>query len=560
MDQPSAWTPLMRTREHKLQGLALVLIVLGALGLRLALTLGDRVIWGDEPFYLWLGRNWVTGKGYGFMGHADVHHGPLFPMLAGAVYLAVGDLAEASELLYVMLGGLLVLPVYGMGRLLYGRGTGLIAAALTAAWPALTVAILHWGTLTEPPYLLLVYVGLWAALRVVYPLAHERTLRTPEWPLAVAGLAFGLAYLTRPEAFLYVLVVGAYLLALGLWSGAWRRVRFWLALLLFAAGLAAAYVPYGYYVRLQTGAWMVSEKVGVAYLTGIGLARGDTAAFDRSTWGLDSTGLETFFFSSESYNVSMTQLILQDPRTFLGVLYMNAQTMARVLIDWTLFPYVLVPLVALGLFGRGWTRGRALTEVYLALSAAPVLSFILFFIQARYLVAFVPVLILWAASGLAHLGTWLDATLDACRSRPRPRLRLWVHVVPTLAVMALLLAMHPAVLAKVTAVGSVRMEHKRLGEWLAPQVNAQTVIMSRYPAIAFHADTRWVPTPNADVPAVLRYAHHKQAGYFIVDEQELRYRPQFAGLLAGERSVAGLERIPVDPGIADDLVVYRVTP
>ncbi|MFH1084366.1 MAG: glycosyltransferase family 39 protein [Chloroflexota bacterium] len=549
--------PIRGIGERRLQRVALALIVLGALGLRLALTLGERVVWGDEPFYLWLGRNWITGQGFGFLGHADVHHGPLYPMLAGAAYLATGDLAQASELLYVLLGGLLVLPVYGIGRLLYGRGAGLIAAALTAAWPALTAAVLHWGTLTEPLYLLLVYVGLWAALRVAHPLAHGQTPRATAWPLAVAGLAFGLAYLTRPEAFLYVLIVGAYLLALGLWAGAWRRACFWLGLLLLALGFAAAYVPYGSYVRQHTGAWMVSEKVGVAYLTGVGLARGDTAAFDRSTWGLDSTGLETFFFSSESYTVSMTQLILEDPRTFLGVLYLNAQTLGRVLIDWTLYPYVLLPLVALGLFGRGWTRGRALTEAYLALSAAPVLSFVLFFIQARYLVAFLPVLILWASAGLAHLGAWLEASLDAIW-RPTRHRRLWVHVVPTLAVVALLLAMHPTVLARVTSVGSVRMDHKRVGEWLAPRVSPETVIMSRYPAIAFHADARWVPTPNAELPAVLRYARHKGAAYWVVDAHELRYRPQFAELLARERPIAGLKRVPVDADVADDLAVYRV--
>ena len=105
----------------------------------------------------------------------------------------------------------------------------------------------------------------------------------------------------------------------------------------------------------QTGAWMVSEKVGVAYLTGIGLAHGDTAAFDKATWGLDSTGLETFFFSSESYNVSMLQLVLADLRSFVLILVTNAIAVRQDTDRLELLPYLLLPFVFLALFRRGWT-------------------------------------------------------------------------------------------------------------------------------------------------------------------------------------------------------------
>ena len=127
-----------------------------------------RVIWGDEPFYLWLGRNWITGNGYGFVGRiggsvaalaqgqwaysADVHHGPLFPMLAGLFYLVTHDMILSSEIIYVLFGSLLVFPVYALGRALCDERVALIGAALTATFPSLTTAILHWGTMTEPLY------------------------------------------------------------------------------------------------------------------------------------------------------------------------------------------------------------------------------------------------------------------------------------------------------------------------------------------------------------------------------------------------------------------------
>jgi hypothetical protein len=355
------------------------------------------------------------------------------------------------------------------------------------------------------------------------------------------------------------MLLGLFWALLSLVRGQWQGWRFWLHGVIYALGFMLAFLPYAYYVQQVTGAWMVSEKIGVAYLTGIGLAHGDTAAFDRSTWGLDSTGLETFFFSSESHTVSMMQLILDDPRTFAIVLYLNAQTVARMLVDWTLFPLVLLPLTCIGLFRQAWSRERLLRETYLLLSTVPVLSFILFFIQARYLVAMVPVLILWTACGVTGLAQWLGASWTALRASGDPGAgRRWIlDLSITGLLVALLVAAHPMVIDRVQRVDSVRVEHRLLGERLAPLVEPDDVIMARYPAIAYHAGATWVPTPNASLPEVLAYARHKDVRLMVIDERELRLRPQFRLLMGEEVSSSGLKRIE---GLAGDssLVVYAL--
>ena len=568
--------------EARWQGwLPLALIWLLGCILRLALSQGSRVVWGDEPFYLWLGKNWISGQGFQFMGHPDVHHGPLFPMATGVLYLVTRDMALASEILYVLLGSLLVLPVYAIGREVYDRRVGLGAALLTAVWPALTAATLHWGTMTEPMYLLFVYLGLYlglVALRGRWD-CFERgvcggVLPVRWWVFPLAGLSFGLAYLTRPEAVIYVGIVGLAILLLNAIQGRLREPRLWRNLMLYALGFGLAFIPYAIYLRVQTGAWMVSEKVGVAYLTGIGLAHGDTAAFDRATWGLDSTGLETFFFSSESYTISMTELILADLGMFARIIYLNIRRFARVLIDWTLLPNMLLPLVLLGLFDRGWSRRRTLKELYLLLSWLPAISFILFFIQARYLVAVIPVIILWVARGSFKMADWLSGTITELRS-PRAQdgasrsyrylaspLRSLLEWVPLILVTGLLLLAHPKVLGQVTSVGSVRPGHRSVGQDLAAIAPPDAKIMCRYPAIAFHAERDWVPTPNASWPEVLNYARHKDADYFIIDQRELRYRPQFQPLVSGEDVPAQLELVLIESdhgpsGEEERLVVYR---
>ncbi|NLG49443.1 MAG: glycosyltransferase family 39 protein [Chloroflexi bacterium] len=564
-----AWVPLL--------GIWLIGLVV-----RLMLTQGQRVVWGDEPFYLWLGRNWITGQGFTFTGHADVHHGPLFPMAAGLLYLLTGDMILSSDILYIVFGSLLVLPVYGLGCELYERRVALAAAGLTAVFPALGAAILYWGTLTEPLYMFFVYSGLWAGAVALRPIWRTKAGEAakgwsagPWWAYLLAGLAFGLAYLTRPEAIGYFAVAGVVFVLFRLLRRTlphrWR-VSFFAKLLLFVLAFALAFVPYAYYVYLNTGSWMVSEKVGVTYLTCIGMVSGDVTAFDKATWGLDSTGLETFFFSPESYNISMLQLVLDDPQTFLNVLYMNARNFVQLLIDPTLFPYALLVIVFLGLFRQAWTRSRTFKELYLVSSFAPVAAFILIFVQARYLVAMIPVMILWLACGLVTFSDWLIDTVERLRESdgaegegasqpPRQLAAHWrtvLNVLPALLVMLGLAAMQPVVVHQMTNVGWMRIEHRLVGEYLQPTVSRDTVIMARYPAIAFHADTQWVPTPSASWAETLRYARHKGVDYFVLDEREVDIRPQFLDMVSGQNVPPELELFyQIDSGGAR-MLVYRL--
>src|SRR5512132_599661 len=112
----------------------MALLTLAALAYRIVLVLlaSDRIVWGDEPFYLWLGRNWLTGQGYTFTGYHDVHHTPLYPLLSGIFYLVTGNLQVASNAVYVLFGALLVVPVYTIAYEMYGRRVAILASILAS--------------------------------------------------------------------------------------------------------------------------------------------------------------------------------------------------------------------------------------------------------------------------------------------------------------------------------------------------------------------------------------------------------------------------------------------
>ncbi len=538
--------------------LAVIAILLLALAVRFAIALQDRVVWGDEPFYLWLGRNWLTGQGYSFTGYPDVHHTPLYPLLAGVLYLLTGDLDVASRIWYVLLGAALVVPIYLIAARMYGQRAGLVAGLLVALHPALTAAIPRWGTMTEPLYYLLVYGGLYALLVALD--------RDAIWAWGLGGILLGLAYLTRPEASGYLLLFGAYLLLVRLLQKRLFTRHTLLALVAYIIGFAFFFVPYAVYVRIETGEWMVSEKAGVTFLTGIPLAFGDVAGFDKATWELDRTGEEVIFFSRESYTMSMTDWILAHPRDFLRLIYRNAQRFANGLFSAGMFLPLFVPLLTLAWFHAPWSKQRTTREGMLLISLGPALGFLLFVVVDRYIAVILPLLMVWLAQGLVVFADWLVGTVRSlfapspeAEAQPPARWRTALWALPVVVVLLFFIAVTPRVWAR-TSLGSYRPAHKTIGLWLQHEVTPDTVIMARYPAIAFHADARWVPTPNATYDEIMHYARVKGARYWVLDELETtNLRPQLGFLVQdGKQPPVELRLVYTMTSEGKRLVVYEL--
>ena len=534
---------------------ALTLAGLGAFALLVrlaALMQPQRMVWGDEPFYLWLGRNWLTGQGYSFTGYSDVHHSPMYPLLSGVFYLLTHNMEVASDICYVLFGVLLVLPIYLLAKEMYGRGVGVVSVLLLSIYPAIATAPLFWGTLTEAPYYFFVYAGLWLALLAIR--------RGRGWQHLLAGMSFGLAYLTRPEAIVYVAIGLGVLILVRLFEKRFLTSATLTGLALYLLGFLLFFGPYAFYVHQHTGSWMISEKAGVTFVTCIGLSEGNTAAFDRATWGLDSTGREVFFFSRESYNVSMLEVIRAHPQEFLQLLVRNARRFADSLLSSRLFPYFFLPLVGLAFFQAAWDKARAKGELLLLASLTPVMAFLLFFIQDRYIATLLPTLVIWLGLGAYSLGDWLRATLVNLREGHRLG-RVWrvtLVMLPTLALLLYLALTQPRAIAGYTNIGSFRIEHKTVGLWLKDNIPHDSVVMSRFPAFAFYGDTRWEPTPNADYAQVLAYAKANGVTHLVLDEEETReLRPQFTFLLNKNTIPPELELLHVDDSARGRILVFR---
>lgn len=128
---PAAGAPPRRRPGDRATAVTLALIVAGGLALRV-FTLGDKSIWLDESFSLWVIRQ-PFDDFWRYMVELDLHPPAYFLTLRG--WAVFGD-SEVALRSYSVLWSVLTLPVgYGIGRAAGGRMLGLLTAGILAVSP-----------------------------------------------------------------------------------------------------------------------------------------------------------------------------------------------------------------------------------------------------------------------------------------------------------------------------------------------------------------------------------------------------------------------------------------
>lgn len=524
-------------------GWVLAVIFLAGLVLRLVVTGLPRIARWDEAAYVMIANNLLAGNGYReLVGALDLQQPPMIGLLAMVGLALRLPLAwAAAGPAHVMLGALVVLPLYGLGRAMAGRQVGLLAALLGAIHPALAVSPLYWSTMTEPPYTLFVLTGLYATNRCAQGLAGEPApprRRSLGWA-ALMGISFGLGYLVRPEALFFLTVAILYLAIVWFTSGRRQVSR-----LVSSAALAAALtvllaLPYILYLHQSTGLWLASGKQGVSMDISWAYANDSQAMHDQAVASLDPSGQEILWLSPQGFDKTLTGWIAEDPRRFVVLVRKNIGDTWHALFHEDLFTPWMVVLMGLGLFSQPWTRTRLRSELLLLLAFLPLLSLWLFFVLSRFLTVYVGIGLIWAAVGLAQLTRWAGATGQnliygttgpQIGSARRAMVSL-LRVLPVAATVTLLL---------LGGIDVINKEVPRLPFWrveaahrLAELTPPGSPVMTRNSEIALYADRPMVAYPNADWADVLAYGQARGAHFLVVDDKEiLEIRPQQASLLA----------------------------
>jgi tetratricopeptide (TPR) repeat protein len=190
----------------------------------------------DATFHDYWARGLVTGDWTPPAGCTDPHIGttpylrpPGYPWFLALVYRVAGPSNYlAIRVVQMALGLVSAGLAYWLGRAVFGRGVGLLAAPfLCVHW----AFIYYEGELQEP--CLIVLLGLLAVVAL-----HQWTVRPGVWRAALAGLLLGIFAIVRPNILLFLPVAA-------LWIGwvQWRRGQWSRSVPSALALLMAAAVP-----------------------------------------------------------------------------------------------------------------------------------------------------------------------------------------------------------------------------------------------------------------------------------------------------------------------------
>ncbi len=427
--------------------------------------------------------------------------------LAGRV---ITDLELAGRVVSLILGSLLVLPLYLLGRELFSRQVAFCASLLAVAWPPLVASSCE--VMTQASYDLI----LLAAIYLVW-----RMFRKPSPTAGVlAGLCIGLTYLTRPEGVLLFLLVPLPLLYYHA-----REVRGnWPSLVAYVAGFSLLFGLNALLVHHVTGEWQLSAKT-------------DSALNDALSYYLKMPDLNYVpGYEPKGY----LDIIVDHPLFIWTNILKNTRDMAAILPPW------LWLMIGVGFCSGGFTAERNLVRLFLVSTLAPLGVLIVFYyVSAGYTEAYLPAFFLWASSGLSTLERVAAEKLAGSRGegwgRIAGRLPLAVALATGYAVLLLSSQVREDVpdSAYHWEMDNGRREEKHIGLLLKDKLPPGK-IMTRWARIAFYAEREWVNIPaGVDFDSVIMTARENGVRYLVADGVLYSNRPAlgteiFEPLMDGE--------------------------
>jgi 4-amino-4-deoxy-L-arabinose transferase-like glycosyltransferase len=448
----------------------------------------EQVISPDGVLYVTLGQKLVAGN---LREGLSTYWTPLYPLLVGLSSLVFGDAELAGQLVSVAAGSILVIPVYALIHKWYGGRVALVGACLVALHPVLV----YYSTvlLIEATYTLIFTCGIlagWSALSGGRARAY-----------AAAGAAFGACYLLKPEAVGFLFLLLALLLFRKLFDRAHTLRLAARDALLLCAGFLLLAAPYLFYLRQQTGKWIISGKTAGHLLQGSRRAGGELATLVPSLISEVTPGTTHAL-------VQLTKALRFEYELFH-----------------LLFPVVFVMLAALGLFRERWTRERAWREAYLfSFVAATLAGYIVTLPNVRFLVPLVPLMLCWVSKGVVEFEGWAKGTMESFQGTRGSSARGAKLFMP-LAVGVLLASLLPVFVYLLRGDKWGDYYGQKLAAiWIREHDAASVpVIMSTVPVAPFYARGRHVVIADEDYAGLISLARREGASHVIVNERDFRH-------------------------------------
>ncbi len=506
-------TPTKRQARNR-DALLIILCCLAAFALKLGLlAFRNGYIDPDEGYYLILARNLAAGAGYGFNGLPNVVFPPFLPFLIAGLNFLVSNLRLSLNLITAFSGSMLGWVAF---RLLKKEGTSiypLLAGVFVLFVPALNdfvpVAESYTRNLYRGSDILNALLTFSTAYLIVLAIRTNRARYS-----ILGGIVLGLAYLTRPEGVLLLVLLAGWLGLLGFLRFIRLSIK---STALFVCAFLIVASPYLVYLKTVTGRWTFSAKVDASrnYRDSLMevVKRDNWVPFtkihyslDRKTWEMNDIywGYHPGLKSDSGFSIS--------------ILAKNARENFRLglVIPRTIFPFYLwilaIPGLALGI-RRIWRRERSSLDAVLVVFFPYSLAVLaLSYPIPRHHLFLTPVLCIYAVKGIE----WTASLISRRRAAQNALLKRFPLAVG-LIVLGLFASeflgnfnrsvLHDSNFRNLIAVD------ERVSKYLAAR--GENVLMSVQPRIGIWANSDWQVLPQADLAEVLQFAKHKKVDYIV---------------------------------------------
>ncbi len=474
-----------------------VLLTLAAFGFRILhfLIFADElVVGGDQMQNITLARRFASADFYGVL---DVYWTPLYPILIGIVSFFTNSLTLPSIIVSVVAASFAVPFTYYFVKQSYGQREAIIAAAIAVFYPHLINSTFGIGT--ENVYFLWMTAALFVGWRGLKNDSAGDFLLT--------GILLGLAYLTRPEAFGYLLFFVSIAIGKILWNRKLltRNSTVTIAALLLGFIILAA--PYLFYLRSATGSWTISGKVANNVAAG--------ALHD------DEADAPDVVANSEK----------QTGKILIRAVVLNLIEIQKIFNY--LFPILLMIFVALGLFGEHWDKERLKRESYLiAFCLITIFGYALAVSQVRYFYILLPIFFGWMARGIIGLEKWLNKSIqewfpNRCFYLISSKSFVILCIIFIyLYVLPINFYMRPAE----KAWRDSAFEERDAGLWIKENGKPSPTIFSAGFRPVFYAEGKQIQPKTENLNQILEQIKNSKADYIITGKRALKRHPYLENL------------------------------
>jgi len=505
----------------------------------------------DGVGYAISGKNLFSGLGYSFQDRPQLVLHPLYPILIGVSWFFTQNLEFSGQIVSVIAGSLLVIPVFYLTKEMYGKKTGIWAAIFVVICPPLIfgsteVRLASWYTLLLSA---VVAIG-WKALRSKYLL----------WS-ALTGLMLALCYLTRPEAIMFLPIFLLLYLLLFRLKISYPSSMIKL-IVLRSAVLIATFVlvsfPFWHFLHRHTGKWIFTGRGAYTFIGYYG-GNWEEANFElasnleavRLKW-LEQGGLVNFVISNRSkllarwvHNVVSVWSGQDKQAKLLG---MPRWVLRGGLIFLALF-------VSFGFIKFIRTRQIAAKHIYLLIIVSSSLIYFFFAIDWRYFYPYFPFLLIGLALITIMIQDWGKRTSTYGN-------RAFAKIVVYLPIGLLLLGMssYSGVLIG-KKMGYAPYEYKIMGQWMKESIPdiENKIVTSRKMGIPFYAGARHEPLYYGEYPGLIEYAKSRKVDYLVIDQWTIpKTRPQLAFLLKEDQKHPGLQLVHLVRYKGRKTILYQI--